>query len=222
MSFFVSRPSNSSSLRREPVQERVHRVVEPARQVLAQAADADVAGEEAEAGDELVDVQQQLALAHGVEQHRHGADFHAVRAQPDQMAGQPLQLGEQHADVLHALRHLQPEQLLDARARTPGCWTARPGSPSARPAGSPAATSSARRSSRCRCAGSRWSGMTDWMTSPSSSSTSRSTPCVLGCWGPMLTVIVSVRISGMVVAPSVRAARASRDRVRGSRGTAPR
>src|SRR5436190_982031 len=38
-------------------------------------------------------------------------------------------------------------------------------------------------------------GMTDWMISPSSSSTSRSTPCVLGCWGPMLTVIVSVRMS---------------------------
>src|ERR1700741_2056332 len=33
--------------------------------------------------------------------------------------------------------------------------------------------------------------------SPSSSSTSRSTPCVLGCCGPMLTVIVSLRSSGM-------------------------
>src|SRR5688500_19911095 len=40
-------------------------------------------------------------------------------------------------------------------------------------------------------------GVTDWMTSPSSSSTRRSTPCVLGCCGPMLTVIVSVRISAM-------------------------
>src|SRR5688572_8584295 len=35
------------------------------------------------------------------------------------------------------------------------------------------------------------------MTSPSSSSTRRSTPCVLGCCGPMFTVIVSVRISAM-------------------------
>src|SRR5215212_5834590 len=33
--------------------------------------------------------------------------------------------------------------------------------------------------------------------SPSSSSTRRSTPCVLGCCGPMLTVIVSVRSSGI-------------------------
>src|SRR5215471_9713192 len=29
--------------------------------------------------------------------------------------------------------------------------------------------------------------------SPSSSSATRSTPCVLGCWGPMLSVMVSLR-----------------------------
>src|SRR6185295_5772674 len=40
-------------------------------------------------------------------------------------------------------------------------------------------------------------GDADTTVSPSSSSTSRSTPCVLGCCGPMLTVIVSVRISAM-------------------------
>src|SRR4030095_4804959 len=33
--------------------------------------------------------------------------------------------------------------------------------------------------------------------SPSSSSTRRSTPCVLGCCGPLLTVIVSVRLSAI-------------------------
>src|SRR6186997_1019472 len=38
-------------------------------------------------------------------------------------------------------------------------------------------------------------GSSDVTVSPSSSSTSRSTPCVLGCCGPMLTVIVSVRTS---------------------------
>src|SRR5689334_20953433 len=40
-------------------------------------------------------------------------------------------------------------------------------------------------------------GETDWTVSPSSSSTNRSTPCVLGCCGPMLTVIVSVRSSAI-------------------------
>src|ERR687887_752329 len=42
-------------------------------------------------------------------------------------------------------------------------------------------------------------GAADSTVSPSSSSTRRSTPCVLGCWGPMLTVIVSVRIAEVVI-----------------------
>src|ERR671913_2460750 len=42
-------------------------------------------------------------------------------------------------------------------------------------------------------------GAADTIVSPSSSSTRRSTPCVLGCCGPMLTVIVSVRISAIAV-----------------------
>jgi hypothetical protein len=89
--------------------------VEAARQILAQAADAEVAGEEAEAGDQLVDVQEQLALAHRVEEHRHGADFHRVRAEPDQVTGQPLQLRDEDADVVNPLRHRETEQLLDGQ-----------------------------------------------------------------------------------------------------------
>src|SRR6185312_6845103 len=44
-------------------------------------------------------------------------------------------------------------------------------------------------------------GMHDLIVSPSSSSTSRSTPCVLGCWGPMLTVIVSVGTASTTMGP---------------------
>src|SRR5580765_6009700 len=40
-------------------------------------------------------------------------------------------------------------------------------------------------------------GLAERTVSPSSSSTSRSTPCVLGCSGPMLTVITSVLMSGI-------------------------
>src|SRR5689334_19005953 len=47
--------------------------------------------------------------------------------------------------------------------------------------------------------------MTDCTTSPSSSITRRSTPCVLGCWGPMFTVIVSVRISAIALPVLMRA-----------------
>src|SRR5438132_12981858 len=42
-------------------------------------------------------------------------------------------------------------------------------------------------------------GDADSTVSPSSSSTRRRTPCVLGCCGPMFTVITSVLISGIGV-----------------------
>src|SRR5438477_9458323 len=45
-------------------------------------------------------------------------------------------------------------------------------------------------------------GAAESTVSPSSSSTRRSTPCVLGCCGPMLTVIVSARISGIRLVPT--------------------
>src|SRR6185295_11093225 len=47
-------------------------------------------------------------------------------------------------------------------------------------------------------------GAADRTVSPSSSRTSRSTPCVLGCCGPMLTVMVSVRMSGIKLTPQPR------------------
>ena len=114
--FLVSRSSYSSSFVGERVEERLDRVVEAARQVLAQAADPQVAREHPEAGEHLVDVEQQLPLAEAVHHHRDGADLEAVRAEPDQVAGDALQLGDQHADVLDALRHLDAEQPLDRQA----------------------------------------------------------------------------------------------------------
>ena len=60
-------------------------------------------------------------------------------------------------------------------------------------------------------------GDADTTVSPSSSSTSRSTPCVLGCCGPMLTVIVSVRSSGIVVSGSAIGIRCRRAPIRSTR-----
>ena len=51
-------------------------------------------------------------------------------------------------------------------------------------------------------------GAADSTVSPSSSRTSRSTPCVLGCCGPMLMVITSVLMSG--IATPNRGARSDR------------
>src|SRR5215472_10264475 len=42
-------------------------------------------------------------------------------------------------------------------------------------------------------------GFAETIVSPESCTTMFSTPCVLGCWGPMLTVIVSERSSGIRV-----------------------
>ena len=105
-----------AQLGRKAVEELRDDLVKPARKIFAQSADADVARKHAEAGDALVDVEQQLALAEAVEHHRDGADFHRVRAEPHEMAVDALQLGEQHANPLHAIRHLETEQLLDRQA----------------------------------------------------------------------------------------------------------
>ena len=90
--------------------------MEPVRQILAQPADADVAREHPEAGQHLVDVEELLPLAEAVHHHRDGADFERVGREPDEVAGEALQLGDEHADVLHALGHLDVEQPLDREA----------------------------------------------------------------------------------------------------------
>ena len=82
-------------------------------QVLAHAADPAERGVHARAGDHLHEVHDHLALAHGVEQRGHRAEVHRQRAGDQQVAGEPRQLGHQHADVLRPLRRLDVEELLD-------------------------------------------------------------------------------------------------------------
>ena len=96
---------------RDALEELRDDLVEPSRQIFTQAADADVARKHPEARDALVDVEQQLALAEAVEHHRHGAHFHRVRPEPHEMTVDALQLGEQHANPLDAIRHLEAEEL---------------------------------------------------------------------------------------------------------------
>ena len=84
--FFVRSFSYSSSLPGKLVEELLDGLVEAARQILAQAADAEVAREHPEAGEHLVQVEQLLALAEAVHHHGDRADLHAVRAEPDEVA----------------------------------------------------------------------------------------------------------------------------------------
>ena len=55
----------------------------------ASAAEADVAGHHALAGEHFEDAQNVFALAEAVEEHAHRADVERVRSQPDQVAVQP-------------------------------------------------------------------------------------------------------------------------------------
>ena len=85
--------------------------------MLLDAADADVAGHHACARGPLEEVEDLLALAEAVEKHRHGAQFKRTRAQPYQVAGDTLQLGQQDTQVLRALRDLvgDTQDLLDGQ-----------------------------------------------------------------------------------------------------------
>src|SRR6185503_19075785 len=63
-------------------------------------------------------------------------------------------------------------------------------------------------------------GSARWITSPSISSTSRSTPCAAGCWGPKFSVkfwisgialVLQIRLVAVVVANDLRHERARLD-----------
>ena len=64
----------------------------------------------------LEQVENELALAERVEEHGHRPDVHGVGAQPEAMARDALQLGENRADVAGAAGHLDLHQLLDGLA----------------------------------------------------------------------------------------------------------
>ena len=101
-------------------------------------------------------LQQLLALAEAVEEDGERADVHGVRAQPDQVRLDARQLVEQHAQVLRARRNLQLQQLFDRQAVAEIVGHAGRDSRCGRSAARPADRTSPRRSSRCRCAGSRY------------------------------------------------------------------
>ena len=68
------------------------------RRLHGEAADAEVAGHHALAGDCLKDAQDLLAFAECVEEDGQRADVHGVRAEPDQVRIQAREFGEKHAD----------------------------------------------------------------------------------------------------------------------------
>ena len=94
-----------------------HCVRPSCRDVVAHAADLVEAVEQARADQRLEQVEDHLALADAVEEDRRAAaeraaHVHAPRAEPEQVRGDPLQLGGDHAQILRALRHFDLADLL--------------------------------------------------------------------------------------------------------------
>ena len=69
-----------------------------------------------QARDLLEERQDQLPLAPPVDHHGDGAEVHAVGGHEEQVAGDPVQLHQQHPDPDGAGRQLDAEQLLDRHA----------------------------------------------------------------------------------------------------------
>jgi hypothetical protein len=67
----------------------------------------------ANAGHHLEQVEHAVALAQAVEEQRDGAQLDAAGAEEDEVAVDPVQLGEPGADPLRPLRHLDLDQPLD-------------------------------------------------------------------------------------------------------------
>ena len=125
------------------------------------------------------------------EERRHRAHVQGVGAQPHQMAGDALQLDQHHAQPRGARRHLAGRAASPPPGSRPGCWPGATGSPCGRCRSEPPRSACTGSSSRSRYADSRCPAPRRPPSRRQGSESTRNTPCVLGCCGPMLTVIRS-------------------------------
>src|SRR5207302_4213074 len=86
------------------------------RQVGVHPADPEVDVVEPAAGDLLEEVQDHLALAETPEEHGGRPEVDRPGAQPDEMAGDPVQLGEDHPDIPGPHAGLDAGEPLDRQA----------------------------------------------------------------------------------------------------------
>ena len=90
--------------------------LEAGRDVLDHAADLEVARVHALARRHLEQVEDRVALAEAVPEHRDRAEVERRGAEPDQVRVDPVELQVDHAQVLGARRDLELEQRLDRAA----------------------------------------------------------------------------------------------------------
>ena len=165
------------------------------RQVLADAADAEVVGVHPGAGRALVEHHQLFALFEAPERRGERAHVHGLGGDVQQVVQDPPDFRIEHPDQRGADRAPR----CPSASRWPGSRRA-PGSSAPRSRGGRNRGSSAdrawpRSASLSRGAGGRCADRQRSTTSPSSSSTMRSTPCAAGCCGPKLMLNLRTFVS---------------------------
>ena len=95
-------------------QNASHLALEADRDVLEDAADLEVARVHPLPGRHLEQVEDPVALAEAVEEHRHRAEVECRGPEPDQVGVDAVELHVEHPQVARARRDLELEQLLDA------------------------------------------------------------------------------------------------------------
>ena len=101
--------------RREALDERLDPLKPAGRRLQSQAANAEITGHHALAGDDLENLHDLFALAEAIEEDGHGAEVDGVRAEPDQVRSDASEFGEEHANVLGALGNFDAESFSTAR-----------------------------------------------------------------------------------------------------------
>ena len=98
--------------------ELAHLVDRAGRQVLGEAAGPDVGVVHPQAGDQLVEVEDEFAVAEAVDHDRGGAQLHAAGGDGHEVGGDPVELHQQHADDGGPVGDLvgDAEQLLHGQA----------------------------------------------------------------------------------------------------------
>ena len=102
------------------LQERIEEVPDVVqqllRQVLVDAADAEIGGVQARAASTLVERHHLLAVLEPPQRWRQRADVHRLGGDVEDMGEEPAHLGIEHADKLAADRHGDAEQLFGGQA----------------------------------------------------------------------------------------------------------
>ena len=107
--------------RRHHLDELAQLPLEAQRDVLEDAADLEVARVHPLAGGHLEHVEDRVALAEAVPEHRDRAEVERRGAEPDQVRVDPVQLHVDHPQVLGAVGDLELEQLARRSRSRPAC-----------------------------------------------------------------------------------------------------